>query len=201
MKAEAADVERELDEADPNGSGSSSKNTSAGTDDGFLNGKRYVLMDRDTKFCQSFRDILKDEGAEPLLLPPRSLNLNAYIERFIKSLKSEALSRMSFFGEKSLRRAVTTFLEHYHAERNPQGLDNQIIDPRDEVGQLDGKIECRERLGGVLKYYHRMRPEVRPVCPLLFCDRRLRQADNCQRADETFCESERCSRSRFDMGS
>jgi putative transposase len=81
-------------------------------EDGFLNGKRYVLMDRDGKFCQSFRDTLSDEGAEPLLLPPRSPNLNAYIERFMKSLKSEALSRMIFFGEKSLRRAVTAFLEH-----------------------------------------------------------------------------------------
>ncbi|MCH7689128.1 MAG: transposase [Planctomycetes bacterium] len=125
------------------------------TEDGFLNGKRYVLMDRDGKFCQSFRDILKDEGAEPLLLPPRSPNLNAYIERFMKSLKSEALSRMIFFGEKSLRRAVTAFLEHYHAERNHQGLDNQLIEPGKEVGQVAGKIECRERLGGILRYYYR----------------------------------------------
>lgn len=125
------------------------------TEDGFLNGKRYVLMDRDGKFCQSFRNILKDEGAEPLLLPPRSPNLNAHIERFMKSLKSEALSRMIFFGEKSLRRAVTAFLEHYHAERNHQGIDNQLIEPGDGVGLVAGKIECRERLGGLLKYYHR----------------------------------------------
>ena len=107
------------------------------------------------KFCQSFLDILSDEGAEPLLLPPRSPNLNAYIERFMKSLKSEALSRMIFFGEKSLRRAVTAILEHYHSERNHQGLDNQLIEPGDAVGQGAGKIECRERLGGLLKYYHR----------------------------------------------
>ena len=73
----------------------------------------------------------------------------------MKSLKSEALSRMIFFGEKSLRRAVTAFLEHYHAERNHQGVENQLIEPRDEVGQRDGKIECRERLGGLLKYYYR----------------------------------------------
>ena len=71
--------------------------------DGFLLGKRYVLMDRDTKFCPAFRNILRDEGAEPLLLPPRSPNLNAHLERFMRSLKSEALSRMIFFGEKSPR--------------------------------------------------------------------------------------------------
>ena len=123
--------------------------------DGFLLGKQYVLMDRDGKFCPAFKNILKQEGAEPLLLPPRSPNLNAYIERFMKSLKSEALSRMIFFGEKSLRRAVTAFLKHYHGERNHQGLDNQIIEPGDEVGQVVGNIECRERLGGMLRYYYR----------------------------------------------
>ena len=73
----------------------------------------------------------------------------------MKSLKSEALSRMIFFGEKSLRRAVIAFLEHYHAERNHQGLDNQFIEPDKEVGQAAGKIECRERLGGLLRYYYR----------------------------------------------
>ena len=73
----------------------------------------------------------------------------------MKSLKSEALSRMIFFGEKTLRRAVIVFLEHYHAERNHQGLDNQLIEPGKEVGQGAGKIECRERLGGVLRYYYR----------------------------------------------
>ena len=124
-------------------------------EEGFLNGKRFVLMDRDGKFCPTFRRILQDQGIEPLLLPPRSPNLNAYLERFMRSLKSESLSRMIFFGENSLRRAVTAYLDHFHAERNHQGLDNQIIEPSDEVGQVAGKIECRERLGGLLKYYHR----------------------------------------------
>ena len=124
-------------------------------EDGFLNGKRYVLMDRDGKFCPAFRDILDDEGAEPLRLPARSPNLNAYVERFMKSIKSECLSRMIFFGEKPLRRAVAAYLEYYHTERNHQGLANKIIEPREAVGQMDGAIECRERLGGLLRYYHR----------------------------------------------
>ena len=81
--------------------------------------------------------------------------MNAYIERFMKSLKSEALSRMIFFGERSLRRAVTVFLEHYHAERNHQRLDNKIIEPGDEVGQVGGMVECPDRPGGLLKYYYR----------------------------------------------
>jgi putative transposase len=123
--------------------------------DGFLQGKRYVLMDRDGKFCPAFREILTSEGAEPLLLPPRCPNLNAYVERFIKSIKAECLSRMIFFGEKSLRKAVREFIAHYHAERNHQGLDNKIIDPAHEVESCDSNLYCRERLGGMLKYYYR----------------------------------------------
>ncbi len=123
-------------------------------EDGFLNGKCYLIMDRDTKFCEAFREILEDEDVKPLRLPPRSPNLNAHLERYFRSLKDECLSRMIFFGEKSLRRAVDAYLEHYHVERNHQGLGNRIIEPLDNVGQVGGTIECRERLGGMLKYYY-----------------------------------------------
>ncbi len=125
------------------------------TEDGFLNGKRYLLMDRDAKFCEAFREILKDEEVKPLRLPPRSPDSNANLERYFRSLKDECLSRMIFFGEKSLRQAIEAYIEHYHVERNHQGLGNQIIEPGDEVGSIAGKIECRERLGGILQYYYR----------------------------------------------
>ena len=125
------------------------------TEDGFLNGKRYLIMDRDAKFCEAFREILKDEDVKPLRLPPRSPNLNANLERYFRSLKDESLSRMIFFGEKSLRRAVNSYVTHFHAERNHQGLDNKIIEPGDEVGRVAGKIESRKRLGGMLRYYYR----------------------------------------------
>ena len=125
------------------------------TEDGFLNGKKDLIMDRDTKFCAAFRGILKDEGVNPLRLPPRSPNLNANLERYFRSLKDECLSRMIFFGEKSLRRAVANYVEHYHAERNHQGLGNSIIHPGDEVGKIAGTVKCQERLGGLLKYYSR----------------------------------------------
>jgi len=92
---------------------------------------------------------------KPIVLPPRSPNLNAFIERFFRSLKSECLDRMIFFGENSLRNAVKEYLAHYHQERNHQGLDHQIIEPGEEVSQSDGEIECRERLGGLLNYYYR----------------------------------------------
>jgi transposase InsO family protein len=123
--------------------------------DGFLNGKRCVLMDRDGKFSPAFREILKNEEIEPLQLPSRSSDLNAYIERFHRSLKEECLDRMIFFGEKSLRKAIKTFLEHFHSERNHQGIGNRLIEPGDEVNLRDGDIRCRERLGGKLRYYYR----------------------------------------------
>jgi putative transposase len=125
------------------------------TFDGFLKGKRYVLMDRDGKFCPAFRAILKNEDIEPVQLPPRSPDLNAYIERFNRSLKEECLDRMIFFGERSLRKAIKMFLEHFHAERNHQGIGNRLIEPGKEVNLRDGDVLCRERLGGMLRYYYR----------------------------------------------
>jgi transposase InsO family protein len=122
--------------------------------DGFLQGQTHLLHDRDDKFSPGFLQRLKDSGVEPIKLPPKSPNCNAYVERFMRTIKSECLDRMIFFGEDSLRQAVREFLEHYHAERNHQGLDNRLIVPGPEVGQTAGMIQCRERLGGLLRYYY-----------------------------------------------
>ena len=124
-------------------------------EDGFLKGKRYVLMDRDGKFSPAFQAILKTEGVNAVPLPARSPNLNAHLERFHRSLKEECLERMILFGEASLRNAVREFLAHYHGERNHQGMGNRILVPGDEVGRTLGDVECRERLGGLLRYYYR----------------------------------------------
>jgi hypothetical protein len=123
-------------------------------DGGFLNNIKYLLLDRDTIF-QPFSGFLEDSDTNVILLPPRSPNLNAYIERYMRSMKSECLNKFIFFGEKSLHRAVKEFAQHYHSERNHQGIDNSIIDPGDEVGRERGDIQCNERLGGMLKYYYR----------------------------------------------
>ena len=87
-------------------------------------------------------------------LPPRSPNLNAFAEGFARSIKEECLDRMILVGEGSLRRAVAQFCEHYHRERNHQGLENSIIELDFSPGD-EGEINCRERLGGLLRYYHR----------------------------------------------
>ena len=99
--------------------------------------------------------MLEGSDTKPVVLPPKIPNLNPHIERFIRSMKSECLNRMIFFGEKSLRKALTEFTAHYHEERNHQGLGNSIIEPGSEVGQMEGDIHRRERLGGVLSYYYR----------------------------------------------
>ncbi|QDU82505.1 Integrase core domain protein [Polystyrenella longa] len=124
-------------------------------DDGFLESASHLILDRDTCF-QPLRSFLKNQTEiEPVLLPPKSPNMNAYLERFMRSLKSECLNKMIFFGQHSLERALREYVAHYHSERNHQGLDNQLIDPDEEIGCVAGKIECRERLGGLLKYYYR----------------------------------------------
>jgi transposase InsO family protein len=124
-------------------------------DDGFLAGKRYLLMDRDTKFSVAFRDILEDAEVKSVRLPPRCPNLNAHMERYWRSLRSECLDRLIFFGEEMLRRALAAYELYYHHERNHQGLGNRLIDAGEEVGRQSGAIECRERLGGMLRYYYR----------------------------------------------
>ena len=87
-------------------------------DNGFLRGTRYLLLDRDTKYSGAFRNLLVREGTDVIRLPSKSPNLNAFAERFVRSIKEECLSRMIFFGHASLRDAVTQFLAHYHGERN-----------------------------------------------------------------------------------
>ena len=123
--------------------------------DGFLFGKRYLLHDRDTKFTQAFDGLLKASGVEPVVLPPRSPNLNAHCERFVRSIKEEVLERMIMLGERSLYHVIHTYLIHYHRERNHQGLDNRLIAPERAVGGQTGHVVRRERLSGLLSYYYR----------------------------------------------
>ena len=124
---------------------------------GCLDECRYLLHDRDTKYTHSFRQIIKSGGVEPLRLPPRSPNLNAHAERWVKSIKDECLSKLIFFGEASLRHALRNYLMHYHGERNHQGKGNVLLFPTVKTRRNSGEspVRCRKRLGGLLKYYHR----------------------------------------------
>ena len=123
--------------------------------DGFLRDARFLIHDRDPLFSESFRTTLLGVGVETVKLPARSPDLNAYAERFVRSIKSECLSRMIPLGENHLRSSVHAFVAHYHLERNHQGLDNELVSPAREAPASDGPIRCRERLGGTLRYYYR----------------------------------------------
>ena len=123
--------------------------------DGFLAGKRFLLHDRDPLFSEAFRETLAAAGVETVRLPPHSPNLNAHAERFVRTIKETCLNRLIFVGERSLRRATGEFVTHYHQERNHQGLGNVLIVPAGAPTPSDGRVVCRERLGGLLKYYDR----------------------------------------------
>ena len=124
-------------------------------DEGFLNRTRYLIHDRDPLFTEAFRELLKPSGVKTVKLPAHSPDLNAYAERFVRSIKSECLAQIIPLGERHLRKAVREYTEHYHLERNHQGLNNQLIEKPSDGPNMDGAVDCRERLGGVLNFYHR----------------------------------------------
>jgi len=119
---------------------------------GFLAGKKYLIHDRDPLFTKKFESILKTAAVESVKLPPRSPNLNAHAERFVRSVKEECLSHLILSSEDQLRYVLSEYLQYYHHERIHQGI-NKIIEPQHEGNQ--GEIICIERLGGLLKSYHR----------------------------------------------
>ena len=123
---------------------------------GCLRGCRYLLYDRDRKFCQSFRELIESGSVKPIRLPARSPNLNSYAERWVRSVKRECLSRLILFGESSLRRALQQYMLHYHEERNHQGKENRILFPsQTKARRKEGAVRCQGRLGGLLRYYER----------------------------------------------
>ena len=124
-------------------------------EDGFLNGARYLIHDRDPLFTDAFRELLELSGVKTVKLPARSPDLNAYAERFVLSIRSECLDQIIPLGERHLRKAVREYTEHYHVERNHQGRGNELLETPREEPNMDGAVECQERLGGVLKYYRR----------------------------------------------
>jgi hypothetical protein len=123
---------------------------------GFLSPGQYLIHDRDTKFCPAFQHIIDEAGVERVALPPHSPNLNAYVERWVRSVKEECLARLLLFGEAALYRTLNEYMEHYHHERTHQGKGNVLLFPAVSRGTAHGGlIRCRERLGGLLKYYER----------------------------------------------
>jgi transposase InsO family protein len=88
-----------------------------------------LIHDRDGKYCPAFQQIIDTAGVTRVPLPPRSPNLNAYAERWVRSIKEECLSRLILCGEASLHHALTQYVAHFHHERNHQGKGNVLLLP------------------------------------------------------------------------
>ena len=123
--------------------------------DEFLASGQFLIHDRDGKFCLAFDETVRSACVTPVKLPARSPNLNAYAERFVRSIKEECLDRLVLLGEGHLRLVVREYVEHYHRERNHQGLDNRILERAPPPANPDADVQRRERIGGLLNYYHR----------------------------------------------
>ena len=128
--------------------------TLTAADDGWLVGHRVLICDRDTKWSAPVRARLGEAGVRVVLTSYRAPNANAYAERFVRSIKEECLHRVIPFGERHLRRTIAEYVEHYHRERNHQGLGNELIDAVRSTGDATG-IRRRQRLGGLPNYYCR----------------------------------------------
>lgn len=119
----------------------------------FLKGCRYLIHDRDTKYSLRFKIVMEAAGIGLMRTPFQAPNSNAYAERLVRSIKEECLHRMILFGEGHLRRALDEYLEHYPRERNDQGIGNELIDGKPPTGL--GEVRSIDRLGGMIRYYHR----------------------------------------------
>jgi len=125
----------------------------------FLDGMKYLIHDGDGNFRPAFDYIVRSAGVDLVPLPPQSPSLNAYAERFVLSVKSECLWRILLFGERGLEQVLSEYAAHYHTGRNHQGVGSRLLFPEKKKKDLtnSGEIVCRERLGGLLKYYsHRV---------------------------------------------
>ena len=123
--------------------------------DGFLRTARHLIHDRDPLCTRGFADILTSGGVQPIRLPPKSPNLNAYAERSVRSIKEECLNRVVPLGEGHLRLLTREYVEHYDRERHHQGLDNRLLQRAPPPLRANHDGQRRERLGGLLSFYHR----------------------------------------------
>ncbi len=122
-----------------------------------LDRKGHLIHDRGTYFTEDFGKVFAEVNIEALKLPPRSPNLNAFAERFVRSIKHDCLNHLIFVGEASLRRTLNEYLAHYHKERNHQGLGNDIPFPEPAIAKNEydnGHVAKKSRLGGLLNFYH-----------------------------------------------
>ena len=121
--------------------------------DGFCLGKTHLIIDRDTKYTESFKQMSKSFGAESVICPVWAPKCNAFAERFVRSIKHECLDQLIPLGPRHLNLAIGGYVEHYNTKRNHQGIGNRLISGADPLPY--GEIVSNERLGGMPNFYHR----------------------------------------------
>jgi transposase InsO family protein len=122
--------------------------------DGLLRDHDVLICDRDRKWSGDVQQLLGEAGVQVAQTPFQAPNANAHAERFVRSIKHECLDRIVPLGERHFRRALKEFVDHYHRERNHQGLENRLIEGSAPC-RRGGRIRRRSRLGGLLNYYER----------------------------------------------
>jgi len=123
---------------------------------GFLSPRQYLIHDRDDKFYPAFQRLIDEAGVKRVPLPPRSPNLRAYAERWVRSVKEETLSRLMLFGEGPLWQVLKEYVDHYHHERNHQGKGHVLLFPAvSQDTERQGLLQRREWLSGLLQDYAR----------------------------------------------
>ena len=122
---------------------------------GFLRDKKHLIVDRDTKYSAAFRIAFEQEGVGVIRLPPRPPNMDAYAERLVRSIKDECVSKLIPIWSRMLRKSLHEYAEHYHLERNHQGIGNRTVIPLATPVRARDSIDSRRRLGGLLNYYYR----------------------------------------------
>ena len=127
----------------------------AGVNEDFLDRSRYLICDRDTKYTRQFKRLFREHGIKTIRLPPYSPNLNAYAERWARSIKEDCLNHLVLLGEGSLRHAVSEYVAFYNHERPHQGLENELVLSQSSETATKGAVKVRSRLGGLLNFYYR----------------------------------------------
>ena len=120
---------------------------------------RFLLRDRDAKFCRAFDDVFRAEGTEVLLAPVQVPNANTHAERWVCTVRSECLDWLLIVGRGHLDRVLRVYVAHYNRHRPHRALELQPPDPSAEITTLTearpGRVHRRDLLGGLLREYRR----------------------------------------------
>ena len=117
---------------------------------------KFLLRDRDLKFTAAFDEVFNSEGVEIIRLPSRRPVANAFAEHWVGSARREVFDRILIFGRRHLEKVLAEYIDHYNHARPNQGIEQRRpCEPADVITLPTGRVECRDRLGGVLREYSR----------------------------------------------